>query len=75
MKYNRAFIKRNEISLPLLKDVDGGDGDDYWLLESEESFHGLTDGKFFYFKDSRIRYPLVLPISCVSIEFTEEMET
>lgn len=72
MKYNRAFIIRNEISMPLLKDADGGEDDGYWLFDSGESFHGEHDDVNFHFKDSRIRYKLSLPLSCVTLEFTEE---
>lgn len=70
-RYNRAFIVRNETSLPLLHQADGGEDDGYWLFESKESFHGEEDGEFFFFKDSRIRSFLKLPINCVELEFSE----
>lgn len=79
MKYNRAFIIRNEESIPLLKEVDLYENDEfekfdpsYWLFESKESFHGEHDDKFFYFKDARIDWRLKLPLRCVELEFTEE---
>ena len=72
MKYNRAFIIRNEESIPLLKNVDVYEDSHEWLFHSKESFHGEEDGKMFYFKDSRINRMLKLPINCVELEFTDE---
>jgi hypothetical protein len=72
MEYNRSFIIRNEISKPLLEQVNGSDEDAQWLFESGESFHGEHDGKHFHFKDSRISRYLKLPLSCVTLEFSEE---
>jgi hypothetical protein len=72
VKYNRAWIIRNETSIPLLKFVDTAEDSAYWLFDSGESFHGEEDGKFFYFKDSRIPTCLILPLSCVELEFSEE---
>lgn len=74
MKYNRAFIIRNETSLPLLKDADTGEDTVYWLFESKESFHGEEDGEYFYFKDSRIDSRLRLPLSCVDLEFNGDQD-
>lgn len=72
MKYNRAFILRNDHSIPILKDFDVYDESEYWLFKSGESFHGEHDEKWFFFKDSRIPTGLKLPITCVELEFTEE---
>lgn len=72
MEYNRAFIIRNEESMPLLKAVDLGEDSSYWLFESGESFHGEHDGVHFYFKDSRIDKRLKLPLACVELEFSNE---
>lgn len=72
MTYNRAFIIRNSISLPLLREVDLYEDSHEWLFESLESFHGEYDDKYFYFKDARIDKRLKLPLECVELEFTEE---
>lgn len=73
MKYNRAFIIRNEKSLPTLEEYNNGEEEDeYWLFESGESFHGEYDDEFFYFKDLRLDGRLKLPLDCVELEFTEE---
>lgn len=74
MKYNRAFIKRNKTSIPLLKQVDLYEDSGYWLFQSEESFHGEHDGSYFYFKDQRIDNRLKLPLNCVELEFDEKEE-
>ena len=71
MKYDRAFIVRNEVSRPLLKSVDLYDDSHYWLFHSEESFHGEYDHEFFYFKDQRIDKRLKLPLNCVLLEGIE----
>ncbi len=75
MKKNRAFIIRNNISIPLLKEVDLYEDSNYWLFESGESFHGNHDDKFFYFKDSRLDKRLELPIDCVELEFSEDVNS
>lgn len=72
MKYNRAFIIRNEVSIPLLDSVDTQEDSFYWLFESGESFHGNHDDEWFYFKDSRIPFGLILPLDCVRLEFSED---
>lgn len=71
MKYNRASIIRNEVSIPLLKSVDLYEDSWYWLFESKETFHGEYDDKYFYFKDSRIDNRLNLPLDCVRLEYEE----
>lgn len=77
-KYNRAFIKHNEQSSPLLEAMMKSSGMEdqhaleYWLYDSKESFHGDHDDQFFYFKDSRLDYGCKLPLACVELEFTEE---
>lgn len=70
--YNRAFIIRNEKSIPLLSDVDLYEDSHHWLFESGESFHGEYDQEYFYFKDSRIDSRLKLPLDCIELEFDEE---
>lgn len=75
MRKNRAEIIRNEISIPLLKVVDTYEDSYQWLFESKETFHGVHDEDFFYFKDSRIDKRLKLPLDCVILEFgPEEVE-
>lgn len=69
MVYNRAFIIRNETSIPLLQDCDQHTDSHYWLFESYESFHGEHDTEYFYFKDQRLDSSLKLPIECVELEF------
>lgn len=71
LKYNRAFIIRNDVSIPLLKRVDLYEDSNHWLFDSDESFHGEYDDKYFYFKDVRIDNRLILPLSCVELEFEE----
>lgn len=71
-RYNRAVIIRNKTSLPILNNAIGSDDDEYWLLTSQESFHGEEDGNFFYFKDSRIPGKMKLPLNCVDLEFSKE---
>lgn len=68
-KYNRAFIIRNEISLPLLEAVNLYEDNAFWLFESGESFHGEFDNEYFYFKDQRVDKRLKLPLSCVNLEY------
>lgn len=77
MKYNRAFIIKNEKTLPFLQEavrLDTSEDNEakHWLLESDESFHGEHDGEYFFFKDSRISSDFYLPIDCVELEFIEE---
>jgi len=69
MKSNRAFIIRNEISIPTLDSYDLYEDSHYWLFESKESFHGEYDESYFHFKDQRIDSRLILPIECVELEF------
>ncbi len=71
-KYNRAFLIRNEVSIPLLEDVDLYEDSFYWLFESDESFHGEHDDEFFYFLDGRIDNRLKLPLECVKLEFGKD---
>lgn len=82
LKYNRAFIKHNEQSSPLLEamlkssGMEDQDALEYWLIDSRESFHGKHDDQFFYFKDSRLDYDSKLPLACVELEFTDvELES
>lgn len=78
LRYNRAFIKHDENSSPLLEallkssGMEDQDALEYWLIDSRESFHGEYDSQFFYFKDSRLDYGCKLPLACVELEFTEE---
>jgi hypothetical protein len=74
VNYNRAFIIRNDKSLPLLKEVDLTEDSGHWLFDSGESFHGEYNEEYFYFKDSRIDSRLKLPIDCIRLEFTEVEE-
>lgn len=69
LKPNRAFIIRNEVSMPLLEEADSGEDCSHWLFKSGESFHGEHDKEFFYFKDNRVSGSLKLPLSCVKLEF------
>lgn len=73
-KYNRAFIIRNTQSLILLEyNYSGAEGEEHWLFDSKESFHGEEDGKYFYFKDSRLPV-MSLPLSFVKLEFGPDEE-
>lgn len=74
MKYNRAFIIRNDKSLPILSFFDTNEDSSYWLFESGESFHGAHDNSIFYFRDSRIPSGTYLPLDCVELEFGEEYD-
>lgn len=67
--YNRAKIIRNSKSIHMLKLNSVNKEAQYWLLDSEETFHGVYDSKYFYFEDSRIPNGMKLPLNCVELEF------
>lgn len=64
----RAFIIRNEESIPLLQEaITDIENEEYWMFVSGESFPGIKSGKFFKFMDHRLP-DFKLPLKYIKIE-------